>query len=65
MIRIKIGRIRQIPVVQLETHIPLVRILVQVVDAIGVEQRGTALGYHAPYSLFPTGTPPDTRRLAR
>ena len=39
----QIGRIRQISVVQLEPYVSLMRILVLVVDAIGVKRRGTTL----------------------
>ena len=39
----EIGRIGQIAIMQLEPHVLLVRILVQMIDAIGIEGRGAAL----------------------
>ena len=39
----QVGGIGQVAVVQEQAHVALVRILVQVVDAVGVEDRGAAL----------------------
>ena len=39
----EVGGIREVPVVQLEPDVLFVRILIEVVDSIGVEQRGAAL----------------------
>ena len=38
-----VGGVRQVPVVQVQADMLLVRILVQVVDTIGVERGGAAL----------------------
>ena len=43
MMRIRLRRIGQVAVVQDEARGLLVRILVQVIDAVGVEERGAAL----------------------
>ena len=43
MMRIRLVRIGQVAVMQDEAPVALVRILVEVVDAVGVEQRGAAL----------------------
>ncbi len=39
----QVGRVGEVAVVKVQPHIALVGILVQVIDAIGVEKRGTAL----------------------
>jgi hypothetical protein len=43
----EIRRIREISIVQLETHVSLVRVLIKVIDAIGVER-----GRSAFYSMY-------------
>ena len=43
MMRIRLGRVGHVAVMQDQAPVRLVRILVQVVDAIGVEQRRAAL----------------------
>jgi hypothetical protein len=37
----QVGRVRQIAVVQRHAHTVLVRITIEMIDALGVEQRGT------------------------
>ncbi len=39
----EVGGVREVAVVELEAHVPLVRVAVQVVDAVGIEQRRAAL----------------------
>ena len=38
----EVGGIREIPIVQFEAQVPFVRILIKMVDSIGVERRGAA-----------------------